>query len=127
LVQSAKVNNEELIVPLLDARRMEVYSAVFDHTFSQIRETKAEIITEVSFSEELSRNKVVFLGDGAKKVKEILTHKNAVFIENSFPSAETMCLLSEEKFQQKDFEDLAYFEPYYLKDFIAGKPKKFFN
>jgi tRNA threonylcarbamoyladenosine biosynthesis protein TsaB len=127
LAHSAVTKKSGMIVPLLDARRMEVYSAVFDHTFSQIRETKAEIISEDSFAEELSRGEVVFLGDGAKKVKEILTHKNAVFMDNSFPSAKTMSFLSEEKFKQREFEDLAYFEPFYLKDFIAGKPKKFFN
>ncbi len=126
LAHSAVPTKNGLIVPLLDARRMEVYSAVFDATFSQIRETKAEIITEDSFAEELLRGEVVFLGDGAKKVKEIITHENAVFIENSFPSAKTMSFLSEEKFKHKDFEDLAYFEPFYLKDFIAGKSKKYF-
>lgn len=127
LAHSAVAKKNGSIVPLLDARRMEVYSAVFDHTFLQIRETKAEIISADSFGEELSRGEVVFLGDGAKKVKEILTHKNAVFIENSFPSAKTMSFLSEEKFKQKDFENLAYFEPFYLKDFVAGRPKKFFT
>ena len=126
LAHSAVPAKNGLIVPLLDARRMEVYSAVFNATFSQIRETKAEIITEDSFAEELLRGEVVFLGDGAKKVKEIITHENAVFIENSFPSAKTMSFLSEEKFKHKGFEDLAYFEPFYLKDFIAGKSKKYF-
>ncbi|MFD1314178.1 tRNA (adenosine(37)-N6)-threonylcarbamoyltransferase complex dimerization subunit type 1 TsaB [Namhaeicola litoreus] len=126
LAQSAEFAGLEMIVPLLDARRMEVYSAVFNKSFIQIRETKAEIITEESFAEELSKGKVVFLGDGAKKVKEILTHENAYFLANSYPSAQTMCMLSEEKYKKKDFEDLAYFEPYYLKDFIAGKPKIFF-
>lgn len=113
-----------LIVPMLDARRMEVYAAVFDKNHQQIRDIKAEIIDENSFSEELSKDKVYFLGDGAQKCKEIITHKNAVFIDDKYPSAREMVTLSYNKYKKNDIEDVAYFEPFYLKDFIVIPEKK---
>lgn len=106
------------IIPLLDARRMEVYSAVFENNNS-IREVKAEIIDETSFNKYLNKNKVYFLGDGAEKCKAFITHKNAVFIDHKFPSAKEMSVLSYKKYKINDIEDVAYFEPYYLKDFVA--------
>ena len=115
------------IVPLLDARRMEVYSAVFDNKYDQIRDTQAEIIDEYSFSDYLSKGKVFLVGDGAEKCKELIDHENAVFINDKFPSAREMAKLSAIKYQNKTFEDVAYFEPFYLKDFVAGIPKKYFN
>lgn len=111
-------------IPLLDARRMEVYSAVYNNQLEQIRETKAEIIDADSFLEFLSKGKVCFLGDGAAKCKEFISNENAIFLENYFPSAKQMAGASFEQFNNKNFEDVAYFEPYYLKDFVAGKPKK---
>lgn len=115
---------EGLIVPLLDARRMEVYSAVFDKNYRQIREIKAEIIDKNSFIEFLHHQKVYFIGDGAMKCKEIIHHQNAVFIDAIFPSAKEMGLLSFEKYKKSDFENVAYFEPFYLKDFIVVPEKK---
>lgn len=115
---------EQYIVPLLDARRMEVYSAVFDENYLEIRETRAEIIDNNSFSQFLSQGKVYFLGDGAIKCKEMINHENAIFLEGYFPSSKEMAKFSFEKFSDKNFEDVAYFEPYYLKNFIAGLPKK---
>lgn len=112
------------IVPMLDARRMEVYAAVFDKTHKQIRTIEAEIIEDSSFSEYLALGKVYFLGDGAQKCKETITHKNAIFVSDKFPSSEQMALLSHEKFIRKETEDLAYFEPFYLKDFIVIPEKK---
>ena len=112
------------IVPMLDARRMEVYAAVFDRTHKQIRTIKAEIIEDSSFSEYLALGQVYFLGDGAQKCKEIITHKNAIFVSDKFPSSEQMAALSHEKFIRKETEDLAYFEPFYLKDFIVIPEKK---
>ena len=112
------------IVPMLDARRMEVYAAVFDKTHKQIRTIEAEIIEDSSFSEYLALGKVYFLGDGAQKCKETITHKNAIFVSDKFPSSEQMALLSHEKFLRKETEDLAYFEPFYLKDFIVIPEKK---
>jgi len=113
-----------LIIPLLDARRMEVYSAIYDSGNNQIRETKAEIIDSNSYYEYLEKGFVYFLGDGAQKCKEIITHVNAVFIDDKFPSAKEMCLLSYHKYKKNDIEDVAYFEPFYLKDFIAVPQKK---
>ena len=112
------------IVPMLDARRMEVYSAVFNHNHENIREIKAEIIDENSFSEYLDANKVFFVGDGAQKCKEIITHKNAVFVDDKFPSAKEMAKLSYNKHKKNDIENVAYFEPFYLKDFVVIPQKK---
>jgi tRNA threonylcarbamoyladenosine biosynthesis protein TsaB len=115
---------EGVIVPMLDARRMEVYSAVFDKKHNQIREIKAEIIDENSFCEYLKNSTVYFLGDGSQKCKEIITHENAVFIDAKFPSAKEMAKLSYDKFIMSDLENVAYFEPFYLKDFIVIPEKK---
>ncbi len=127
LAQSITVKNDELIVPLLDARRMEVYSAVFNSNYEQIRDIKAEIIDKESFSAYLQSKKVNFLGDGAAKCKEIIKNKNAIFLTDYFPSAKEMTHLSYKKYDTKKFVDVAYFEPYYLKDFVAGKPKNSLN
>jgi tRNA threonylcarbamoyladenosine biosynthesis protein TsaB len=126
LANAIIVDKGDLIVPLLDARRMEVYSAVFNSERKQIRDTQAQIIDENSFSEYLEKGKVYFLGDGALKCKEFIHHGSAIFLEGYFPSAKEMVELSYKKFVNEEFEDIAYFEPYYLKDFIAIKPKKLF-
>jgi tRNA threonylcarbamoyladenosine biosynthesis protein TsaB len=113
-----------LFCPMLDARRMEVYCAFFDSEKKMVRTTAAEIIDENSFADLLNDNQVVFFGDGAAKCKEVLSHnKNAVFIDSIVPSAKDMILLAEQAYNNKQFEDLAYFEPFYLKDFVAGKKK----
>ena len=112
-----------IIVAMLDARRMEVYSAVFDINYYQIRETQAEILNESSFSSYLEQGKVYFIGNGVEKTKTLISHSNAIFIGDKLPSASEMGLLSNDKYKKSDFEDVAYFEPYYLKDFVALKPK----
>ncbi len=127
LANSLQIVQGEFIISLLDARRMEVYSSIFDSDHHQIEETKAEIIDKNSFEEYLKKGKVYFLGDGAEKCKAIIKHKNADFLDNYYPSSKEMGNLSYKKYKNKDFEDVAYFEPYYLKDFVAGKPKKIFN
>jgi tRNA threonylcarbamoyladenosine biosynthesis protein TsaB len=116
--------DEGFLVPMLDARRMEVYAAVFNENHQKIREIKAEIIDENSFSEYLKSNKVYFLGDGSQKCKEIITHQNAVFVDAKFPSAKEMAKLSYDKYQKSDIENVAYFEPFYLKDFVVIPEKK---
>lgn len=126
LIQNSEIEIGSVIVPMLDARRLEVYSAIYDQGKEMIRSIKAEVIDENSYHEFLEDGKVYFIGDGAEKCKTIINHPNAFFLDQKFPSAKWMTKLSERKFQNKDFEDLAYFEPFYLKDFIAGKPKKFF-
>ena len=112
-----------LIVPMLDARRMEVYSSIYDSNNNKVRVIKAEIIDENSFLDELNSCQVYFVGDGALKCKEVITHKNAFFIE-AFPSSIEMAKLSFEKYKKSDIEDVAYFEPFYLKDFIVTPEKK---
>jgi tRNA threonylcarbamoyladenosine biosynthesis protein TsaB len=117
----------ELAVPMLDARRMEVYSAVFDHRYDQVRETEAEIIDEHSFQQLLETNIIHFTGDGAQKCRGVILHENARFVDGLYPSAREMPIISSRKFDRSEFEDVAYFEPYYLKDFVAGKPKNYFK
>ena len=122
LASQAKVA-EGLIVPMLDARRMEVYSAIFNSKLEKQREVQAEIITENSF--ETIQETVYFVGDCSEKCHSVLVKSNFVFLEEiKYPSAKEMSALSSEKFQNNDFEDLAYFEPYYLKDFMITTSKK---
>lgn len=116
--------NFDYIIPLIDARRMEVYTAVFDgNSGEMLTETEAKILDETSF-EEFKDKKIIFVGDGAKKAKEILRLSKADFNENVYPSAKYLIKKSEGKYTRKDFEDVAYFEPYYLKDFQGVKKKK---
>ena len=110
----------EFIIPLFDARRMEVYTAGFTADKKPLFDTRAEILSEDSFLEYLDRGTVTFLGSGVEKFREICGHKNAYFLEGKLPSASEMAFLAEEKFRSKNFEDVAYFEPYYLKNFQPG-------
>ena len=115
--------SEGFIVPMIDARRMEVYSAVFDAEYQKVRETQAEIITEESFT--TLENAVYFIGDSAEKGKTVLTRSNFIFKEEViYPSANEMGALSNQKYQKNDTVDVAYFEPYYLKDFMTTLPTK---
>ncbi len=108
------------IVPMIDARRMEVYSAIFNHEKEMIREVEAQIITGDSFAE--ITDTIYFIGDSNEKVKSILNQPNHVFLDTFiYPSAHQMCALSFAKFQSNEFEDLAYYEPFYLKDFLFAK------
>ncbi len=118
------IKEEGVIIPILDARRMEVYQAVYSVDYELFEVTKAAIVESNSYENYLANSKVYFIGDAVEKVQAIITHPNAVFLENEFPSAKELAPLSFEKFQLQDFEDVAYFEPYYLKDFIAVKSKK---
>jgi tRNA threonylcarbamoyladenosine biosynthesis protein TsaB len=113
-----------VIIPVLDARRMEVYSSVFNAENKKLRVVKAEIISSTSFQEYLEKGKVYLIGDGVEKCKGIINHKNAFFIDDKLPSANQMSTLSFKKFKISNFEDVAYFEPFYLKDFVAIKSKK---
>jgi tRNA threonylcarbamoyladenosine biosynthesis protein TsaB len=112
-----------LIVPMIDARRMEVYSAIFSATFEKKREVLAEIIDENSF--ENLTEKLYFVGDCNEKCKAVLTKDNFVFLDEiKYPSANEMSALSFEKYKKNDTVDVAYFEPYYLKDFLITTSKK---
>ena len=122
LASQAKAS-EGLIVPMLDARRMEVYSAIFTPNFENKRAVQAEIITENSF-EELNET-LYFVGDCTEKCKAVLTKENYIFLEQiKYPSAKEMSFLSFEKYKKNDTVDVAYFEPYYLKDFMMTVSKK---
>lgn len=117
-VLAAKANVDNgLIVPMLDARRMEVYSAIYDYNLQPVRKIQAEIITDESFSK--FSETIYFVGDSAEKCKTVLTKENFNFLENVvYPSANEMSAISFEKFRKNDFVDVAYFEPFYLKDFF---------
>lgn len=111
-----------LFCPMIDARRMEVYAAVYDSDLKVKRKVEAEIIDKDSYASFLREKPVLFVGDGAPKCKEVLEgNAHASFTEQPFlPSAAYMISLAEHKFAKKEFEDVAYFEPFYLKDFIPG-------
>jgi tRNA threonylcarbamoyladenosine biosynthesis protein TsaB len=113
-----------LFCPMIDARRMEVYCAVYDEHLNEIKKTSAEIIEVGSFSDLLTKNKIYFFGDGAAKCRSKISHPNAVFVDGINPSAKCMISLAEKKFSEKKFEDVAYFEPFYLKDFVDTTPAK---
>ena len=114
----------EYIIPMIDARRMEVFTAVYSHDFSPILGERAEILTESTFDAYLNKGKTIFLGDGITKFQAICKHKNAYFWENKFPSAKQMGRLALEKYQAQAFEDIAYFEPFYLKEVYLVKSNK---
>jgi len=93
---------------------------VFVPYLNQIRETQAQVLDEDAFKHYLDQGKVYFIGNGVEKTKELINHSNAIFIENKLPSAKEMCSLGFSKYKISDTEDVAYFEPYYLKDFITS-------
>lgn len=112
-----------VLIPMLDARRMEVYAAVYDRDYREVGPTRAEVITGDSFAEWAREGSVHLLGSGAEKCRGVLTHPNFGFHTGIQPSARELGPLAASRFEQGDFEDLAYFEPFYLKDFIAKKKK----
>ena len=116
----AQKEKSDLYCPMIDARRMEVYNAFYNSTNKEIRGIQADIIEEYSYRKELDK-KVLFFGDGAEKCKQMIQHPNARFLDGIFPSSKDMLEIANEKFAEKDFEDVVYFEPFYLKDFVAGK------
>lgn len=124
LSENSKLGNDFLICPTIDARRMEVYTALFNKRLEFIDETKAHILDSNSFSSLLAKNKIVFVGNGTLKASTVISHPNALFELNIKPSARFMIPLAQEIFEQKKFEDVAYFEPYYLKAFVAKMPTK---
>ncbi|MBT8264752.1 MAG: tRNA (adenosine(37)-N6)-threonylcarbamoyltransferase complex dimerization subunit type 1 TsaB, partial [Muriicola sp.] len=107
----------------LDARRMEVYAAVFDPNYTELQPTDAVIVQEDSFMSYAEQGKVFLIGNGAEKCKDILEHPNFIFDNSVLPTATTMSQHSFEKFRDSDFENVAYFEPFYLKDFILQQKK----
>lgn len=121
-----KYNTEGyMLCPMLDARRMEVYLMMLNENLDIVKETEAHILTEDSFLEILQNKKVLFFGNGSSKAKPLFSeNQNAIFIDDIKPSAEQVGYLATVKFKNNDFEDLAYFEPFYLKDFVSNASKK---
>ena len=112
-----------LLCPMIDARRMEVYTAYYTPNMQELKETHAKIIDEHSFEEELKANRVILFGNGAAKCGTVIQHERFHIIDGVIPQAKEIGALARAKFLNQEFEDLAYFEPFYLKDFVAGKPK----
>ena len=108
--------------PMIDARRMEVFASIYDNMNQEVREIRAEVVDKYTYSDFL-KEQVLFFGDGASKCQLIINNDNAFFLDNIFPSAKDIGQLAFKKFKNKDFEDIAYYEPYYLKNFIPGKKK----
>ncbi len=122
ILASQVIVENGLIIPMIDARRMEVYSAIFDAKYNMIRGVEAQILDENSFSE--CDQPIYIIGDSSDKAKTILTNKNIFYLDKiQFPSANQMSQFSFNKFQNNDFEDVAYFEPFYLKDFLIATSK----
>lgn len=119
-----EVEEGALLCPMLDARRMEVYSAVYDRALREVRGIQADIVDADTYKEYLDRAPVYFFGNGAEKCMEVINHPNARFIKNVHPLAKWMYPLAEKRIAQEKFEDVAYFVPFYLKDFVAKESKK---
>lgn len=124
LLYHGNLPEDALLCPMLDARRMEVYAAVYDRALNPLREIAADVVDEHAYIEFLDKRPVYFFGNGAAKCKEKITHPNAHFIDDIHPLAKMMFPLAEKAVAEKDFKDTAYFEPFYLKEFVGSTPKK---
>lgn len=116
-------HDDALLCPMIDARRMEAYTAIYDRALREIRKVQADIINDTTYAEWLEKGPVYFFGNGADKCKDIIKHPNAHFIDNVTPTAKSILPLAELAIAKGDFVDVAYFEPFYLKDFVAIKSK----
>ena len=114
---------DALLCPMIDARRMEVYATIYDRALKTIRPTSADIVDENSYLEYLEKHPVYFFGNGSAKCREKITHPNAHFIDNIRPLAKMMFPLAEKAVALEDYKDVAYFEPFYLKEFVATVSK----
>lgn len=124
LLQEKIKEEDAYLVPMLDARRMEVYAQVFSRSLKEVRTIQADDVTNETYKEYLDQKPVYFFGNGATKCMEIISHPNARLIKNIEPLAKNMFPLAEKCIAEEKFEDVAYFVPFYLKDFVAKKPKK---
>lgn len=124
LLVSSFINNTMLLCPMIDARRMEVYCCLADYKGNELKAVSASVIDNTSFREYLSKQKVAFFGSGMEKCRNELHHPNSVFIQGIDPHASSLAILSELNYHNRLFEDVAYFEPFYLKDFVPTIPKK---
>lgn len=124
LLLGDKIEEDALLCPMLDARRMEVYATIYDRALHEVRPVGADIIDENSYKEILDERVVYFFGPGAAKCKDVITHPNARFIDDMAPLAKDMAPLATKRFYRQEFEDVAYFVPFYLKEYQAALPKK---
>ena len=123
LLRETIQEDNALLCPMIDARRMEVYSALYDRSLKEVREVKADVVTAETYKQWLDERPIYFFGNGAQKCMETINHPNAHLIEGIEPLAKWMMPLAEKRFLNEQFEDVAYFVPFYLKDFVAKKPK----
>lgn len=123
LLSHDEMEGDALLCPMLDARRMEVYAAVYDRALCPVRDIQADIVDENTYKEYLDNHPVYFFGNGAAKCMETINHPNAHLIEGIQPLAKWMFPLAEKRIAQERYEDVAYFVPFYLKDFVAKTPK----
>lgn len=119
LLGCEEIEEDALLIPMIDARRMEVYAQVFDRSLCEVRPIQADIVDETTYKAYLDKGKVYFFGNGAEKCMEIINHPNAKLIKNIEPLAKNMMPLAEKRIATETYEDVAYFEPMYLKDFVA--------
>lgn len=124
LLGHEELPKDALLCPMIDARRMEVYCALYDRALNEVVQTQALVIDSDSFKEYLDKQPIYFMGNGADKCVETIQHPNAHFIKNIVPRAKNMIPLAEMAMAKEQFEDVAYFEPFYLKEFVATKSKK---
>ena len=124
LLRETITEDNALLCPMIDARRMDVYSALYDRSLKEVREVKADVVTAETYKQWLDERPIYFFGNGAQKCMETLNHPNAHYIDGIEPLAKWMMPLAEKRFLNEQFEDVAYFVPFYLKDFVAIKPKK---
>ena len=124
LLHHEEIEDNALIVPMLDARRMEVYAEVFDRALRPVRDIHSDIVDENTYKEYLDKGPVYFFGNGASKCMKAINHPNAHLIDDVEPLARNMYPLAAKRVAQEKFEDVAYFVPFYLKEFVAKKPKK---
>lgn len=124
LVQELRSQPDTLFCPMIDARRMEVFTCIYNTQGEEVESPSARIVDQDSYHEMLSRHTLFFFGSGMEKCRSLLTGQQAVFVPDIHPHAASLALLAEDKYELREFEDIAYFEPYYLKDFIATISKK---
>lgn len=124
LLRHDDLPEDALLCPMLDARRMEVYSGIYTRALKPVREIRADVVDADTYREYLDEHPVYFFGNGARKCMEVINHPNAHLIEGIEPLAKYMFPIAERKLMRGEVEDTAYFVPFYLKDFVALKPKK---
>lgn len=124
LLREMVTDDDALLCPMLDARRMEVYAQLFTRSLREVRPIQADVVDADTYREYLDKHPVYFFGNGAMKCKEVIDHPNVHFIEGIEALAKNMLPLAERRMAREEFEDVAYFVPFYLKDFVAKQPRK---